>query len=226
MVLTNTRSKFHHSSWQRRSEAALKAKSGLVLLGHCDASLSYCKLHVCVTQDVPEQWIHRYKTFSHHTSLSHTACRRYVQCGNSVTYGSGLYIRACVSVSAWPEECLAVGTGIKKTRCEKCCPVLRNLDGCPTEEMYTGSCSTRRVGMITSGCPGSSPRTPEWLKAKEEQWESLPDEREWIHFYLSSALWPGLSPAWEAGNLLNDCTPVFHGYQKRLDVTWTNIKHS
>lgn len=55
---------------------------------------------------------------------------------------------------------MAAERGIK-TRCGRCSLVLRNLDGGPNEATYTGSYSTRRGGMITTGCPGSSPHTPE-----------------------------------------------------------------
>lgn len=70
------------------------------------------------------------------------------------------------SVSAVTEEWqqLMAGEAGIKTHCEQTCLCLRSLDGDLTEVMYTGSYSTRRGGMITTGCPDSSPHTPVGLK--------------------------------------------------------------
>lgn len=59
------------------------------------------------------------------------------------------------------------------SRHEPCCLAQRNLDGGLIEGKYTGSYSTRRGGMITTGCPGSSPRTPEGQRGESEYKESL-----------------------------------------------------
>lgn len=77
-------------------------------------------------------------TLGQNISLCYKACRWYFQCQNDV------------GVSALPEY----WTGIK-TRSEQCFLVLRILDAGPSEATYTGSYSTRRGGMLTTGCPGS-----------------------------------------------------------------------
>lgn len=108
-----------------------------------------------------------------------------------VKWGHRLYIQACVKCLCGNRRMAAANgwwAGIK-THCEQTCLCLRSLDGDLTEVMYTGSYSTRRGGMITTGCPDSSPHTP------------------------------GLSLEWAAGNLLSDCRPAFHDCQRRQDVT-------
>lgn len=128
-----------------RSEAALKAKCGLILPARCNvfATNSECaKTLNTQTKNV---------FFPEHARD---------------TSGIKVMLKLESSVSASPEEqqqLTAAERGIKG-RCGRCSLALRSLDGGPNEATCTGSYSTRRGGMITSGCPGSSPRTPESSK--------------------------------------------------------------
>lgn len=76
---------------------------------------------------------------------------------------SGLYVRARVRVSVSPRgNCNSLWhlkPGIR-THFGPSSPVPRSLDAGPSVATCTGSYSTHTGGMITSGCPGSSPRTP------------------------------------------------------------------
>ena len=85
-------------------------------------------------------------------------------CRSDVKCGGGLYVQACVSVSAFNGEAAAAPS--IKTRCEWCFLPPGSLGGGPSEATCTGSYSTRRAGMLTTGCPGSSPRIPEASKGK------------------------------------------------------------
>lgn len=76
----------------------------------------------------------------------------------------GLYVRARVSVSVSPRGNCSSLWRLKRgitTHFGPSSPVPRSLDAGLSVATCTGSYSTRTGGMITSGCPGSSPRTPE-----------------------------------------------------------------
>lgn len=71
--------------------------------------------------------------------------------------------KRCVRASTLPEQ-RGQPTGRTtsiRTHCGGRCPGPRNPAGGPPGATCIGSYSTRRVGMTTSGCPGSSPRTPD-----------------------------------------------------------------
>lgn len=88
------------------------------------------------------------------TPLGYATCRWYVQ-----RRGDALMCRWIVTYALCPGRAI-------RTRWGPCSLVRSSRDGSRTAATCTGSCSTRRGGMIAGGCPGSSPRTPGWLIGK------------------------------------------------------------
>lgn len=90
----------------------------------------------------------------------------------------GLYVRARVSVSVSPggnrSSLWRPKRGIR-THFGPSSPAPRSLDAGLSVATCTGSYSTHTGGMITSGCPGSSPRTPK--KEEEEQRQRGQEQR-------------------------------------------------
>lgn len=132
-----------------RVEAALKAKGGLIL----PATVMFTPL----TLDVPKHSKQRYKTFPPNRETQHAPDM------------SDVKVMMMVSVDLC--QCFSITRGMVavRTSCGQCSPAPTDLGGCLNEATCTGSYSTRRGGRITSGCPGSSPHTPESQKEEESK---------------------------------------------------------
>lgn len=76
----------------------------------------------------------------------------------------------------------------KVSRREPCRLVQRTLDGGLIEGKYTGSYSTRRGGMITTGCPGSSLRTPGGQRGEKWRERKFKDCTKTTQWQLSPSL--------------------------------------
>lgn len=101
-------------------------------------------------------------------------------------------------------------------------PVPRSLDAGLSAATCTGSYSTHTGGMITSGCPGSSPRTPKRKRRSVKEGKSSVSSEDGRTVYrLKWDHRPGLSPGWAAGNPWSEWRRVCHCCRRRRDATWT-----